>query len=111
MKLFKTFPIKENLLGIDIGYDSIKVVELTRRTIPSKLIRFALIENLPPGLLYNQDPQAEEKIVNTIKNGLQKAFPNPIKTKKVVSGLPESKVFTTVISVPKVEKEKGGGRK
>lgn len=80
-------------VGLDIGYSSIKLVELAIDKQSSKLISLGTIASPQPGLLSDADTDLEA-VANAIKKLL---IATKIDQKEVVAALPESKVFTRVI--------------
>lgn len=84
----------EFVTGLDIGSSSIKAVILSQKTNPPKLVSFGSIPTPLPGLVSDADPDLEAVATN-IRNLLQALkIPEP----KVVTALPESKIFTRVIT-------------
>lgn len=80
-------------VGLDIGYSSIKLVELAIDKQSSKLISLGTIASPQPGLLSDADTDLEA-VANAIKKLL---IATKIDQKEVAAALPESKVFTRVI--------------
>lgn len=80
--------------GIDIGSSSIKAVVLSHREKPPKLISFGAIAAPQPGMMSESDVDLEV-VARTIKN-LLTSLKAP--SSSVVISLPESKIFTRVIS-------------
>ena len=103
MALFKKYQeIREPLLGIDMGYDTLKLVLIKHKGERGKLLAFNFIP-IPKMSLYRADPRDKQIISEAIKQALASAKPGPIKDKLVATALPESKVFTKVIQVPKMD--------
>lgn len=81
------------VVGLDVGFSTIKVVELAREKEQPKLISWGSINSPQPGLSSDADTDLEavalaiKKLYSTVK----------ITQKEVVVALPESKVFTRVI--------------
>jgi len=80
-------------VGLDIGFSSIKVVALSGRDKPPKLISLGSIASPKPGLVSDADVDLEA-VASSIKKLLQAAN---IDSKEINVALPESKVFTRVI--------------
>jgi type IV pilus assembly protein PilM len=97
--LEKFYQITEPLIGVDIGYQSLKIVQLNRQAFPPKLIAFSSAPIPVKGMTSgNRDHSAE--IAKIIVKCMAEARPRRIHGKYVVSGLPESRVFTKIIDVP-----------
>ena len=94
--------IKCTLVGIDIGYDSVKVIALKKNH--GAILKSANIVMIPYDKSLEQKQANLTKISQTIQTALKTAKPK-ISEKTAVSGLPESKVFTKVIQVPKMTDE------
>ena len=81
------------IVGLDIGFSSIKVVSLARDKDSSKLISLGSIPTPLPGILSDADTDLEA-VSNNIKKLLSAT---QISDKEIIAALPESKVFTRVI--------------
>ena len=102
MALEKFMKIKETLLGVDIGYDSVKIVAL-RKGNGFHQLRYSNIVAIPPKSLQQKSADLD-KIAGAINQARKTARPR-ISEKLTVSGLPESKVFTKIIQVPQMTDE------
>ncbi|MBD3280763.1 type IV pilus assembly protein PilM [Candidatus Dojkabacteria bacterium] len=92
-----------DFFALDIGNHSIKVAEVDRRSAQkADLVGFGSITT-PFGVLKSQDDQAKLQIASKIKEVLDNS---DIKAKKCVAALPESSIFTRLLTVPKVNEEK-----
>lgn len=80
-------------VGLDIGFFSIKAVEMDRSGNQPKLLQFGAISSPQPGMLSDQDSDLE-KVAESIKRLFATA---KIDSKEAVASLPEGKVFTRVI--------------
>ncbi|KKR81238.1 MAG: type IV pilus assembly protein PilM [Candidatus Daviesbacteria bacterium GW2011_GWA1_41_61] len=80
--------------GLDIGTSSIKAVVLSHKSKPAKLVAFGSIAAPQPGMISDADVDLET-VASAIKNLL-----SSVKTpsSSVVVALPESKIFTRVVS-------------
>lgn len=95
----KFFKISDPIIGVDIGYDSLKVVQI--RHAPNPPHRLLAINHVAiPSRSTQHLAESKIKLTQALKKGLQEAHPHPITTKYAVSGLPESKVFSTIIQCP-----------
>ncbi len=81
------------IVGLDIGFSSVKVVSLERNKDSSKLISLGSIPTPTPGMLSEVEGDLEA-VAGNIKKLLSAT---QISDKDVVAALPESKVFTRVI--------------
>jgi type IV pilus assembly protein PilM len=92
-----------NFFGIDIGNHSIKAAEVEYQSATdAKIQRLARIDT-PFGVLSSTDKSAKSKLADRIKELVDSSG---IGTKKCVAGLPESSIFTRLITVPKVDESK-----
>lgn len=80
-------------IGLDIGLSSFKVVVLSHKEKPPKLISLGQISSPQPGIISDSDLDLEAVAI-TIRKLLQEIKPPD---NKVVIALPESKIFTRVI--------------
>ncbi|MFH1315487.1 MAG: pilus assembly protein PilM [Candidatus Uhrbacteria bacterium] len=93
---------KNSVLGIDIGAGGIKVVEMTNEKGKACLMTYGYsrrkLADLDASLLDN--PKVAADLLNKI------VAQSGAKTNKAISALPGSKVFSAIISVPRVKDEK-----
>lgn len=80
-------------VGLDLGFSSIKVVALSRQGNVPKLVSLGSVAAPQPGLVSDAEPDLEA-VAAAIKKVMNAA---KIQNREVISGLPESKVFTRVI--------------
>lgn len=102
--LDKFFKITESIIGVDIGYQSLKIVQLNRRANPPKLISYTS-SPIPPKAMTTQYKDQTRKIGEIIVKSMHEASPRKIRGKYVVTGLPESRVFTKIIDIPIMSEE------
>ncbi len=96
MGFFSSSPEKTSLIGVDIGYGGIKLVELRNEKGRARLVTYAYA---------NFSSESQEKSFLTdipgtaelLKRMLAKAR---VTTKRVVAALPNSSVFSSILSVP-----------
>jgi type IV pilus assembly protein PilM len=96
------FKISGPVVGVDIGYDTLKVVQT--RHLPggrAHLTGYSRVSIPPRSTQRLQD--GKKILAEALRKAFQEARPHPIQTTNVVSGLPESNVFTTVIQVPPMD--------
>src|SRR5687767_5899161 len=82
-----------DLIGIDIGFSSIKAAVLSHKETPPKLIGFGSIPSPQPGIISDADLDLEA-VASAIKALLSQLNPP---TKDVIIALPESHIFTRVV--------------
>ena len=92
------FKISGPIVGVDIGYDSLKVVQINHSIGGYNLIAYNQVAIPPRSMQHLED--GKKILVDALKKALYESKPHRINSKFVVTGLPESKVFTTVIEVP-----------
>lgn len=101
MGLFSKTPAPQSYLGIDIGYGGIKLVELKNEKGRARLVTYAYAnvasESLEQSLLQDIPYTAD-----LLKKMLGKAKTT---TKKTVSALPVSSVFSSILSVPTTDEK------
>jgi type IV pilus assembly protein PilM len=95
-------PTKKSFLGVDIGAGGIKLVEMTAEKGRSRLMTY--------GYSQRKLAEATKSFLDNPKTAadlLSKVIKQAdVKTNRVVSALPSSKVFSAIISVPRVKDEK-----
>ncbi|MFA5995117.1 MAG: type IV pilus assembly protein PilM [Patescibacteria group bacterium] len=92
--------LSDNYIGIDIGSSSLKMAELHNDKGRPKLVTYGYIER-PSKLLKFNSPEAKQNIVATIKQVADKA---KVTTNNVVAALPSYTVFSSVITLPEMNK-------
>lgn len=75
-----------NVVGIDLGSHSIKVVHLENSDVGSKLIGHSTQE-IFKGREFNPDGPTSDQVLETLKNALAEAKINPKRTKRLVSSV------------------------
>lgn len=90
------------LLGLDIGFTTIKLVEIEQNGKNNKLVTVGLATTPPKGLL-SEAAFDQAALIEVVKKVCSDAH---ITTKSINVGLPESAVFSRVIEMPRLsEKE------
>lgn len=85
--------------GLDIGSSGIRLVQLRRAGTHPALAAYGNLD--APGNITNSDAKIDEdKVIELVKQLVRE---NHISAKSVVAGLPSAKVFTTVITTPKLD--------
>ncbi|MFH1749586.1 MAG: type IV pilus assembly protein PilM [bacterium] len=92
------FKISEPIIGVDIGYDTLKIVQTRQVGKKHRILAYSKVPIPPRSLQHVKD--SKQIVVDALKKGLGEAKPHRISSNYVISGLPESKVFTTVLKVP-----------
>lgn len=96
----------QNLMGLDIGYESLKLVELKGKRRGKATLIGAIDTPLTERILEKDSFKNIAATANLIKEACRKAKPHPIKATKIISALPETFVFSKTIQMPKMsEKE------
>lgn len=90
-----------DFFGLDIGAFSIKMVQLRRQADKYQLVALGSAPSTAKGLL----SEAETDLVALAEIIKKLHQETRIKTKNVVSALPQDKVFTRIITVPKFSEE------
>src|SRR5689334_23332109 len=83
----------KTVLGLDIGFASIKGVVISHKETPPKLISFGSIASPQPGIVSDADLDLEA-VASAIKNLITEMNPP---SRDVVIALPESHIFTRVV--------------
>lgn len=93
--------IKKPIFGLDIGYKSMKLVQVKGKGRNTHLVG-AIEVPLPPSTLNKDGIKNKEKLVEIIHQAMREAKPHAITAKIVSSALPESLVFTKILDLPKM---------
>lgn len=95
-------PLKtKKVLGLDIGYETIKLVEVKSAGKSIRLVG-ACDQPLTERIMELDHFKDKAKTANLIKEAMKRAKPHPITAQNVVSALPESFVFSKTIQLPKM---------
>ncbi len=86
-------------IGIDIGFETVKVIGLSRSGKKWRLIGMA-IASIPHSSWQTDGLLNREEISVAIANALKAAKPSAIKGKKTMVALPESVIFSGTFSMP-----------
>lgn len=92
------------MIGLDIGYRTIKVAAVKKQGKKFNLTAFSEGE-IPPSSLQKNGIKDKNKITLSLKTALSKAKPKPISEDLLSGTLPESLVFTKILAVPKLSEE------
>lgn len=101
----KFFPKSDAVFGLDIGYETLKLVQIRRRRGRVSLVGSAEVP-LTERILERDHFKNKADTANLLKEAIRKAKPDSIDATKIISALPETFVFTKTIKMPKMsEKE------
>jgi len=95
------FPNQSGVFGLDIGYETLKLVELKDRHTLSGMCNFALTDRI----LEKDCFKDINATADMIKQVCTSAKPFPIKGQKIVSSLPETFVFSKTVQMPTMSAE------
>lgn len=90
---------KRPILGLDIGYKTLKVMQLKGDGPGATLLGVSEIE-IPPKSLGKDGIKEQKKVAQAILQAMHNAKPHPITARIVSSALPESLVFTKSVDLP-----------
>ena len=96
MGFFSSTPQSQGYIGIDIGFGGIKLVELKSEKGRARLITYAYV-NIPSESLEKNLLADIPGTADLLKRMCAKA---KVSSKKVISALPISSVFSSILSVP-----------
>jgi type IV pilus assembly protein PilM len=88
--------------GLDIGNHSIKVCQVKWKGKKPSLVSIGNTST-PVGIIGSESEDHQKELAKHVKEAKKDAG---ISTNKVVVGLPEARIFTQLITVPKVEEKK-----
>lgn len=88
--------------GLDIGNHTIKVAQIRWKGKTPELVALGS-DTTPMGIIGSESEEHQKELAKHIKLAKKDAG---IKTDKAVVGLPESSIFTQLITIPKVEEDK-----
>jgi type IV pilus assembly protein PilM len=90
---------KRDVVGIDIGSGSLKVVQLAKKGILTKLVGYGQM-NIPENYIIEGIVAEPEKLAEITKKFFETEVWGKITAKRVCTSLPESKIFTRTITLP-----------
>ncbi len=93
--------LKKPIMGLDIGYQTLKVMQLSGEGAFARLSGVVEIA-IEPRTLTKEGIKDKKTLATKILEGLKSAKPHPISARVVSSALPESLVFTKSIDIPKM---------
>ncbi|MBZ9569853.1 type IV pilus assembly protein PilM [Patescibacteria group bacterium] len=102
--MFKFLDLKSESFGLDISDLSLKIIKLKKKGKSLGLASFNEAK-IKPGIIEKGEIKDEEALANVIKEAISKAKGEKIKTRYVVTSLPEEKAFLQVIQMPLMKEE------
>lgn len=91
------FSKAKNILGIDLGSTSIKLVELKKTKPLPTLVTYGYLERAGSDIVRGKQEETQEKLVESLKKLCQKAG---VTTNLAVTALPSFSVFSSIITLP-----------
>ncbi len=95
------FSKNKNVIGIDIGVDSVKMVELAKQQGKPALITYGIAED-SVDIVRDKSAESTAKLVHIIKQIITEAR---ISGKSVIAALPTFSVFSSILSLPMMPKK------
>lgn len=89
----------ENSIGLDISDRSLRLVRLAKRGKKIHMIFFADM-TIPEGVIENGNIKNEKKFIELGSKLAKKAKIKKSSTQKIISVLPETKTFITIVDIP-----------
>src|SRR3990167_3822112 len=95
--------VNKAVIGVDIGSNSVRVVSLVGSGV-AKVYAFAEVE-IPQDVFTPHSIKEKEKVSISLKKALDHTQPHHVSPHFACSNLPESEVFTKVITLPRMSKK------
>ena len=96
--------LKQKAFGLDISDLSLKLAGLEKRKGGLNLVSFANSE-IPPGIIKEGEVKNEDALGKIIKKVINNVKGEKLKTKYVISSLPEEKSFLDIVQIPLITGE------
>lgn len=96
--------LKKPIFGLDIGYETLKVMQVRGEGPRAKLLGVAEVK-IEPKTLGKEGVKDKKKAAEAIVQAMKAARPHPISARICSSALPESQVFTKSIDLPQMTPE------
>jgi type IV pilus assembly protein PilM len=93
---------KRDVIGVDIGSGSLKLVQLAKKGKLTKLIGYGKVD-IPENYIIEGIVVEPEKLAEVVNKFLAEDIWGKITAKRVCTSLPESKIFTRTISLPHMQ--------
>jgi type IV pilus assembly protein PilM len=98
-KIFNLFP---QPFGLDLSDLSIKAMWLEREGEQEMVSSFGSVP-LPLGSIVDGDIVKEDVVIEALHAIVERTTPRPIKTRKVICSLPETKAFLRIVTLPEMD--------
>lgn len=98
------FKLESQSFGLDISDLSLKIIKLEKAREGLRLSSFGETK-IPSGIIEGGEIKKVEKLTEIIKKSLKEIKGKRIKTKYVISSLPEEKSFLDILQIPIMEEE------
>jgi len=98
------FKLESQSFGLDISDLSLKIIKLEKTGEGLKLSSFGETK-VPPGVIEGGEVKNIENLAEIIKKSLKEVKGKRIKTKYVISSLPEEKSFLDILQIPIMKEE------
>ncbi len=92
---------KQDFLGVDIGTSSIKIVQLAQEGDKAKLVTYGMVD-IDVDLIRNKTPETIKLITQALDKLIEKSR---VSTTLCSTALPTFSVFSSVISLPQMDKK------
>lgn len=102
--MLEYFSVKREIFGLDISDLSLKIAQIKKRGKALELVSFGETK-MKPGIIKSGEIIDDNKLARTIETAIRQVKGEKIKTKYVITSLPEEKAFLQVIQMPKVSEE------
>jgi type IV pilus assembly protein PilM len=96
--------LQPETFALDISDLSLKIIKLKRRGEKLKLVSFGE-KTIKPGIIKEGEIINQEELIKIIRGAIKEVKKEKLKTKYVITSLPEEKAFFQVIKMPKVDPE------
>lgn len=98
-----TETLSNPVFGLDIGSYTIKAAEIKFHGDRAELFAASIVDMPDPELALTKKNRAE--LIESIKKTVALSKPHKIDTRYVASALPESKIYSDIITLPQMEEE------
>lgn len=98
------FKLESQFFGLDISDLSLKIIKLKKDKKGLKLNSFGETR-IPSGIIEGGEIKDIENLTKIIKKGLKQVKGKRIRTKYVISSLPEEKSFLDILQIPIIKEE------
>lgn len=98
------FKLESQSFGLDISDLSLKIIKLEKTGEGLRLSSFGETR-IPPGIIEGGEVKKAENLAEIIKKSLKEVKGKKIKTKYVISSLPEEKSFLDILQIPIMKEE------